>query len=167
MIASLTCAQKNTIHPQLVNISQEIIFDPKICWFTRFVVNCRKAHLPTVCHQIHQRANIGGRGGAGGGRVEKSKNGINSYGYFFLVAFLYVETRKNIFFVEWTFSKKVTWLTRAPFDLSAKTSRDWRWAPNDLSAKTSLDWRWAQMNFQQKNHVTDACPIWPFSKSVT
>ena len=32
------------------------------------------------------------------GRVEKSKNGINSYGYCFLVAFWYVETRKNIFF---------------------------------------------------------------------
>ena len=32
------------------------------------------------------------------GRVEKSKNGINSYGYCFLVAFWYVETRKNNFF---------------------------------------------------------------------
>ena len=32
------------------------------------------------------------------GRVEKSKNGINSYGYCFLLAFWYVETGKNIFF---------------------------------------------------------------------
>ena len=32
------------------------------------------------------------------GRVEKSKNGIKSYGYCFLDAFWYVETRKNIFF---------------------------------------------------------------------
>ena len=41
------------------------------------------------------------------GRVEKSKNEINSCGYCFLVAFWYVETRKNIcfgqrkFFVRW------------------------------------------------------------------
>ena len=44
-------------------------------------------------------ADQGSAGEAWGvGRVEKSKNGINSYGYCFLVAFWYVETRKNIFF---------------------------------------------------------------------
>ena len=49
------------------------------------------------------------------GRVEKSKNGSNSYGYCFLVAFWYVETRKNIFFgqrkffVGWNLTWNFTW----------------------------------------------------------
>ena len=44
------------------------------------------------------------------GRVEKSKNGINSDGYCFLDAFWYVESRKNMFFgqrkffVGWNFT---------------------------------------------------------------
>ena len=124
------------------------------------------------------------------GRVEKSKNGINCYGYCFLVAFWYVETGKIFFLLnelsakkshdwrgphltfqqkrhvtdagpqmtfqqkrhltdagpKWTFSKKIMWLTRAPFDLSAKASRNWR------GPHTSRDWRG---------------PIWPFSKNVT
>ena len=49
------------------------------------------------------------------GRVEKSKNGIYSYGYCFLVAFWYVETRKNIFFGQRKFfvGWNLTWnLTR-------------------------------------------------------
>ena len=35
-------------------------FDPKICWFTRFVVNCCESNLRTFCRQIHQCAKIGG-----------------------------------------------------------------------------------------------------------
>ena len=40
-----------------------MIFYPKICWFTRFVVNCRESNLRTFCREIHQCAKIGGRGG--------------------------------------------------------------------------------------------------------
>ena len=40
-----------------------MIFYPKICWFTRFVVNCRESNLRTFCREIHQSAKIGGRGG--------------------------------------------------------------------------------------------------------
>ena len=32
----------------------KMIFYPKICWFTRFVVNCRESNLRTFCRQIHQ-----------------------------------------------------------------------------------------------------------------
>ena len=35
-------------------------FHPKICWFTRFVVNCCELNLRTFCRQIHQCAKIGG-----------------------------------------------------------------------------------------------------------
>ena len=43
-----------------------MIFYPKICWFTRFVVNCRESNLRTFCREIHQSAKIGGRGGREG-----------------------------------------------------------------------------------------------------
>ena len=51
-----------TIHPQLVNIFSKMNFHPKICWSTRFVVNCRESHLRTFWRQIHQCAKGGGRG---------------------------------------------------------------------------------------------------------
>ena len=34
-----------------------------MCWFTRFVVNCRETHSRAFCREIHQSAKIGGRGG--------------------------------------------------------------------------------------------------------
>ena len=32
-----------------------MIFYPKICWFTRFVVNCRESNLRTFCHKSNVR----------------------------------------------------------------------------------------------------------------
>ena len=66
----ITFPQKITIHPQLVNNFTLTNFDPKICWFTRFIVKCRKSNLRTFCPQFHQCANIGGRCQANFGNVK-------------------------------------------------------------------------------------------------
>ena len=51
-----------TIHPQLVNISPEIILILQNMLIYALFIDCRESHLRTFCRQIHQCARIGGWG---------------------------------------------------------------------------------------------------------
>ena len=51
-----------TIHPQLVNISPEIILILQNMLIYALFIDCRESHLRTFCRQIHQCAKLGGGG---------------------------------------------------------------------------------------------------------